>query len=167
MRIFLVQKRLRRAFSLVEVVVVIGITAILMAMSLGYNRNSERQIIIFSEQAKVAGIFERAKTLALTRYKKGDTDFCGIGVYFDIDRDPNELIIFGDNSNSCGNYDVSGVNNDKVIESQPIDGRLEIKSGARGSVIFKPPYGEVAGGNLLSLSAPIVFKKRKNGGGAA
>lgn len=156
-------------FSLVEVVVVIGITAILMAMSLGYNRDSERQIILFSEQAKVAGIFERAKTLALTRYKEGSADFCGFGVYFDTG---NVFKIFGDDK--CDGYSAGG--GDAVVESQSLDGRLriEIATGIEivtdGSVIFKPPYGEVVlGDSLTSKSFPvdIVLKDRKTGGGMA
>ncbi len=52
-------------FTLVETLVVISLTGIFTAMALGYTRQSGAQILLATEQAKIAGMLQRAKTLAL------------------------------------------------------------------------------------------------------
>lgn len=67
-------------FTLVETLVVVGITIIMTTTLIAYTRSSGRQITLYTEQAKLIGILNRAKSLALQR--EGAEVFCAYGVRF-------------------------------------------------------------------------------------
>ena len=142
----------RAGFTLVEVTLVIAITAVLTAMSLGFTRSSEKRVILLREQAKVIGALERAKTLAIQRYKTKDdplgnkTRACGFGVFFDKSSSPNVVIVFSDlepcNGKRTENEDIQ-----KLV----FDSRNEIADAPPKPVIFKAPYLETENSGEITL----------------
>ncbi len=73
----------REAFTLVEVLIVVAVTALLSSFLLVYNNNSRKQIALFVEQAKIAQIITKAKSQAISTYATGGgVAVCGYGVQF-------------------------------------------------------------------------------------
>jgi Tfp pilus assembly major pilin PilA len=131
-------------FTLIEIVVVVGIVMVLSGMTLAYTRTNERQIALFTDQAKVVGALGRAKALTLQRYKQDpDASTCGYGAYFEApDSGVHAVSIFADND--CdNNYNSSA---DEVFGSAlPLDPRIMFTAlPDEGVIVFRAPYLEVA-----------------------
>lgn len=73
----------RSGFTLVEVMVVMSVTAMLSALILVYNASTRETLRLFTEKARVAQLVFRAKSLALSTYTEGGIERCGYGVRFD------------------------------------------------------------------------------------
>ena len=93
----------RAGFTLVEILIVIGITAVLSSMVLTYTSASRDQVALYVEQAKLAQTISRAKSLAITTYNdpNGEEDSipCGYGVHFDYDA--GEYLLFSYDAANC------------------------------------------------------------------
>ena len=88
----------RKGYTLIEMLVVIAVTAILTGMVLVYNRSGEKQIILHRDEARVVGVINRAKSLALQNFRDptlSGYDFCAFGVHFDPSPS-KEFILFQD-----------------------------------------------------------------------
>lgn len=109
-------------FTLVEIAVVIGITAVLTAILVVYTSSSKAQIIFFKEQSLLVKSVLRAKAFAIESFQpKQDPGIpssretiCGWGVYFDTAPNANgryQYLIFRDVSvnSSCLFPDTDGV----------------------------------------------------------
>lgn len=76
----------QRGFSLVEVIVVTAIMLIFSSLFIGFNRTSGKNLLLYSQEVKVAEVLEEAKSLALQRFKKDNPDenirVCAYGVSF-------------------------------------------------------------------------------------
>ncbi|MEX2411130.1 MAG: prepilin-type N-terminal cleavage/methylation domain-containing protein [Candidatus Paceibacterota bacterium] len=101
-------------FSLVEIMVVIGITLILTTMSIGFSRSSQTQLEGFRNQSEVVGVINRAKSLTLERFSESGVsgrDVCGIGIRFANNNQDyflfQDLALSGDCSSSDKEYSGS------------------------------------------------------------
>ena len=65
-----------RGFTLIELVIVIGIVGVLTGGMVFYSRSAERQIILFRDQAKIVEALLRAKSLTISTYIDIDASFC-------------------------------------------------------------------------------------------
>ncbi len=70
----------RSGFTLVEVMVVLAVTAMLSTLILVYNASTRETLRLFTEKARVAQLILRAKSLALSTYTEGGVTRCGYGV---------------------------------------------------------------------------------------
>lgn len=165
-----------KGFTLIEMIVVIGITIFLTSMTLLYNRSSEGQVALFKDESVVVGVLNRAKALALQKYKQGTVSACAFGVFFDAQA--GSFLIFqdldtdGDLGNGCGNgeYDVS--NQNEQIETFALDRRVEFfdfsSKTSSLTILFQPPYLEATKHGTLGLrvkAEPSVQKKIEVGAG--
>lgn len=124
----------KKGFTLVEVLVVLGVTLILSSVLIVYSRASESQIILIREQAKVASSILRAKNLAMHAYNSSAT-LCGYGVHFD---GIGNYIIFRDLANDCSVSDNRyGAGED--FERNKIDQRIRFSQIGVSDVLFIPP----------------------------
>lgn len=73
---------MKKGFTLVEILVVIAISAMLATIALGYSRTAQNQIALSVETAKIAQTILRAKDLTLATYANVPGT-CGYGVIFD------------------------------------------------------------------------------------
>ncbi len=72
-----------KGFTLIEILVVVGIMSLLTGVLILYSRTGERQILLFREQAKIINVVLRAKNLALNTYIEQGSP-CAYGVHFDL-----------------------------------------------------------------------------------
>ena len=55
----------RSGFSLIEIIVVISITILLSSLVLGYGRSIGKPLVLFRDQAVIAGFLNRVRVLAM------------------------------------------------------------------------------------------------------
>ncbi len=151
-------------FTLVETMVAIAISLILSTMLLSYNRSSEKQIVLFREQAVLVGFLNRAKSLAVEKFNQ-NTQACAFGVYFPgggskefilfQDLEPKEKEpIFG--CNKAGANDLN-YNEGEKLESFTMDERLKFADTLPPglTILFIPPELDVSSNAELPVTIKI------------
>jgi prepilin-type N-terminal cleavage/methylation domain-containing protein len=71
----------RRGFTLIEVVIVVGISVLLTSVVLTYSSSGRDQVYLGIQKAQVAQIISKAKSLTVSTYNQPNVP-CGYGVYF-------------------------------------------------------------------------------------
>lgn len=137
-----------KGFTIAELLVVMGITAILFSSLVFYSRSAERQIILFKEQMKIITALQKAKSLAIVAFSEGQTA-CGYGVNFD--RANDKMIIFREQpasggSGSCSTRDNIYTSVDELYEEIKLDNRtvrfgnlINSDGGIFSNVVFISP----------------------------
>lgn len=78
-------------FTLIEVLVILGVTTFLMSILILYSRVGERQILLLRERARLVNTILRSKALAIQTFQQ-PKEVCGYGVHFET----NRYILFKD-----------------------------------------------------------------------
>ncbi len=94
-------------FTLIEILVVLGIMAILSVVFIGYGRESSKQLLLATSQTRTVGVVSRAKSLSISTFLGSiavvaDPDavkLCAYGVH--VDRGASEMFIFKDLAKDC------------------------------------------------------------------
>lgn len=144
----------RSGFTVAEMVIVLGIASVIIAIALAYSSTTNRSIGLYTEQAKLAGVLSRAKSLALQRYSQGgDNPLCGTGVRFDS-RTSYSLFLLGANPDGSCNFE--SLSNMQVIDTFLLEEGVEFEN-MYGEVAFEPPYLKVygAGTYVLEVSGSV------------
>ena len=147
---------MNKGFTLLETIIVIAITMILSAVTLGYNRSNEKQIALYRDQAIIVGLINRAKSLALQKFNVENA--CAFGVHFES---PRGFTIFADKMSSesgktvCknisgvyqlnGTYDAGGEALTDEQTTFSLDNRLKFRvltPPLNSDIIFVPPEME-------------------------
>lgn len=92
----------RLGFTMVEILIVVAVTATLSSFLLVYNNNSRQRIVLFVEQAKIAQIILKAKSLSISTYANSGITSCGYGVKFDYENRMYSIFRY-DYSDNCEN----------------------------------------------------------------
>ena len=138
--------KLRDGFTIVEMLIVISVMMIISAMLLGSARSNQTQIVLYTSQATVVGVLNKAKSLALAKWdpnKNPALSACGFGVHFDVRN--NLFILYQDSptvSVACDNmgHDYGYVSGeDKEIQIITLDSRIEF-AGSPADIVFIAPY---------------------------
>ena len=135
-------KNTKKGFTLIEMLVVIGIISLLSGIFIVYSRTGEQQILLFRDQAKIVGAISRAKSLSASSFRASLTktdSSCGYGVHFEI---PNTFIIFKDLAEDCELSDQKYTfsNAAEKFESFQLDSRLKFDALTNLSdIVFIPP----------------------------
>lgn len=162
----------RPGFTLVEVMVVMAVTAMLSALILVYNASTRETLRLFTEKARVAQLVLRSKSLALSTYTDAREAPCGYGVRFDRTAGTYALVAY--RPASC--RDRSRVNTDpdlfEVVQlsefTLPATLEFEDTGEARdiGYVLFIPPDPSVLvardDGSLIEGGSGKVALKIRN-----
>ncbi len=159
----------RSGFTLIEMLVVISITALLSSVLIIYSRIGERQILLFREQAKIINMILKSKSLALQTYVSGEKT-CGYGVHFEA---PRSAILFRDLSDDCSASDnvYSGASED--FEKLSLDGLISFSAIDFTDILFIPPDPQVrlnpaqSSGNISikAIDSDAVVKVKINSAG--
>lgn len=150
-----------RAFTVLEVLVVVGLTVILMGVLVGYNRSIERHLILFQEQAKVLGILQKAKSLALGAYAPPGVVVCAYGVFFSPSE--HKMILFQDlpspNCKETGtDYKFTASNPSEIMEEVRLDA-VAVRFSALlpiSQVVYIPPYPTVKIWDVAAANGDLV-----------
>jgi prepilin-type N-terminal cleavage/methylation domain-containing protein len=97
-----------KGFTVVELIVTIGVIAVLASYLILYNKNSQAQIILSLEQAKLVDALNTAKSLTLSTYIE-NVSSCGYGVYINYSNNSYEIFRYGQPPN-CGAIASSSIN---------------------------------------------------------
>ena len=125
----------RKGFTLVEMMVIIGILALISAILIVYIRSGSRQIILFREQAQVVSILSRAKYLAISTFGKTGVP-CGYGIHFEK---PTTFLIFKDIADDCQTSDLKYSGPQEIQESFQLDSTVEFNTLTLSDILFIPP----------------------------
>jgi type II secretory pathway pseudopilin PulG len=153
-------------FTMIELVVVLGVSVMLTAILVTLNRSGERNIVLFNEQARLVQALTSAKILSLQTFVRveeaGNVKTCGYGVHFEDDSytvfvdsplpDPLNSSCIDENNQYTGNRRFDGpieiATTNQDLEATPflvysLDPRIEFGSlpgnNASFDVLFVPP----------------------------
>lgn len=141
----------RRGFTLIELLVVVVITTALSSFLILYNHTSRQQIALSVDEAKLAQVIFRAKSLALSSYREPSSDICGYGVHIDYGAGKYALFSYTKQAGvEC--EDITSI--DFALEQQ-----MSLFSLNKELVFLSPPPG---GGNriddvLFIPPQPVTF----------
>ena len=155
--------RIRAGFTLVEILVVVSITVLLSGIALTYNRSSERQVLVYKDQAVIVGVLQKAKSFAIQRYRDlslVDHIACAFGLHF-TGLNSREFILFQDlGEGSCdplnANYAYDATADPaEGIETFKLDERLRFTGVPEEGldILFLPPELKV----LSSVPLPVTI----------
>lgn len=145
---------MRRAFSIIEMMVVLGILVLLTSLLVLYNRSGERQILVLREKARLVGTLLRAKSLAINTFVE-DKPACGYGVHIE----PPRYFIFRDRAIDCrtGDHIYTSAADDIVPDtdvSVPRD--VSFSSVGASDIVFVPPEPRVFLNGGTAIETAII-----------
>ncbi len=115
--------KFRGGFSLIEMLVVMSITVLFSTILIGYARESGRQMVLISSQAKVINLISRAKSLSVATFidesglptNSAAPKICGYGVH--VDNVAGQVFIFRDLAVDCSTSDNKFGSGDAMLSS--------------------------------------------------
>ncbi len=156
-----------KAFTLIEILVIIGILTLLTSFLLLYGRAGENQILLLREKAKVINNVLRAKAMALNLALESEPA-CGFGVHFE----ENRYFIFRDSAldpRDCfidpGHRRYSGEASGELLTDEifSLDANLRFSRLAVADVFFRPPQPEAfLDGEQTLPEAEIILATQDN-----
>lgn len=156
---------MRQGFTLIEALVVVGITIAMAGVLLAYNRESERHLALMVSQARVVGALSRAKAFTLEKYAGGlaTSTACAFGVYVNSGVSPVTLSLFQDlpqagerclSLNGFPTFNtVFDPTNGELVEEIRLDSRVNVTGPS--TLTFEAPYLRVYADGVL-ITAPSV-----------
>jgi prepilin-type N-terminal cleavage/methylation domain-containing protein len=91
----------REAFTLVEVLIVVAISALLSTIVIAFSSLSKNEVSVSIEEAKISQFLFQAKTLAMATYAVSSST-CGYGVSFDYANNAYSIFAYvPSNATSC------------------------------------------------------------------
>lgn len=157
---------MRHGFTLIEALVVVGITIAMAGVLLAYNRESEKQLALMVSQARVMGALSRAKAFTLEKYAGGlaTSTACAFGVHFDASVSPVTLSIFQDlppGGDRClfpdGSPNFNTVfdpTSGELVEEIHLDSRVHITGFS--DLAFEAPYLRVYADGVPATTPSII-----------
>lgn len=161
-------ENIRGGFSLIEMLVAIGIMIVLSGVMLGYSRTSERQVALISDRDRVVSVVNRTRDLALARSYVVGQGICGYGINFGV-RTMDIYNTVKDLNGVCPDPSLGGV----PVETHSLDPRLSFKAKP-SFLFFTSPYLSVTSTAtfpvLITLTAGVTASDvslEVSGGGTA
>jgi prepilin-type N-terminal cleavage/methylation domain-containing protein len=129
---------MRRGFTLIEILVVIGVISVLAGTMITSTSTSRDRTSLLVEEAKLAEVISRAKALAITTYARTSPP-CGYGVSIDHDAATYELFAY--TAPDCDNIIAidPSMKSGQESFSLPQNVRFETGDERMEHVLFVPP----------------------------
>jgi len=164
-------------FTLIELMVVMAIVTFLTTILVGYSRQSGRQLLLSSAEARILSLVSRAKFLSIETFLKdlggaGPTrKVCAYGVHMDTVK--NEIFIFQDRKPAAAGCPASdkyepGANDARLfgeLDSVKIDPDLMTLDGTLKDIVYIPPDPDVIINNSGAGEATIKVDLKDGSGG--
>ena len=134
----------KKAFTLVELMVVVAITAMVTVMVFTNMRSGGRSGDISASVEKLAGVLKQAQMMALSgKLIDGSRPLGGYGVYLDTSTSPDSYVFFA-NTYEATNYKYDdGEGGDTIIQTIKLGDKIRIDTVAGYSIIFVPPRSNI------------------------
>ncbi|MDA2936278.1 type II secretion system GspH family protein [Patescibacteria group bacterium AH-259-L05] len=161
---YVMSKKLKQAFSLVEMLVVIGITAIIAGMVFANMRAGGGIIDLNSNAEKLGAVIKQAQMNTLSgKWTLGSRPDGGYGVYITNPPPSAEYKLFADINSIDSHCYNSGSDTD--IQTFSLSNNLELSGANDYFIIFVPPKGAIyvgttCPGTLLSGSSTSLITLR-------
>ena len=134
----------KKAFTLIELIVVVAITAMVTTMVFANMRSGGRSGDVNASVEKLAGVIKQAQMMALSgKLIDGSRPLGGYGVYLDTLTSPDydSYILFA-NTYEPTNYKYDA-ENDTIIQTIKLGDKIRIDTVAGYSIIFVPPRSNI------------------------
>lgn len=133
----------KRAFTLIETLVIMSILTLLTSFLILYSRGGERQIVLLREKAKIISILLRVKSLSINTLVENEPG-CGYGVAFE----GSSYFIYKDLASDCAiasDHLYSGSASGEKLEDEVfnLDPALKFFHRDVNDVLFVPPDPQV------------------------
>jgi len=143
----------RAGFTLLEMLVVIGITTLLSVVAIGYSKAGQNEVALTVETSKIAEVVLQAKELAINTYgtTANGSKACAFGVHFDANAQTYSLFAFITVGAHCPSLASTTVTTfvysdpSMVQEYQPSSWNIPVTQGVQidstdfSDVLFYPP----------------------------
>ncbi len=150
---------MKKGFTIIELLVVLAISAMLSAIAITYTGMERNQIALSVETAKIAGLILRAKELSITTYAQSPST-CAYGVSFNIAANTYSIFAFNPDAakysasippcpGAASVLDAGIAQSSEVVQYSletwniPLANGVHMQSGGNGDdlavVIFYPP----------------------------
>lgn len=138
-------------FTLVEMLVVLSVTALLMSLIVGLNKTGQRQVFLFREKSLMVANFNRIKAVALQTYLQPNRP-CGFGIH--VESASNRYVLFEDRALTPGDCGVASANRRYDSGEELIEGGIVqeyaiatssvmIQSANFTDIVYVPPEPRV------------------------
>lgn len=128
----------QRGFTIIEMLVIIGIMTVLSGLLILYSRTGEMTSTLIREIAKISSNINRARNMAITTSDWNGQRVCGYGVFFN--KAENKYIIFTDLSADCqSSLHLRPQDQSADVETIPVTAPLTISQTDIDQVFFLPP----------------------------
>ena len=130
-----------KAFTLIEMMVTLGIISVLTVMVIGYSRQSESQTNLLRESERLVYKLHEVQNSALqTLQENGSAKVCGWGLHLNSSESNTSYFLFTD---SCSGQRRKYDEGDQKIETINILRGVEIKNSNVSDIVFEPPEPKV------------------------
>lgn len=168
------KKDWKKGFSLIELLIAVAITAVLSSILILYSATGRAQVALYVEEAKIAQLVLKSKSLAIATYANPGQSTCGYGLH--IDYETGRYSVFSYRTSDCSNIfgiDTADPMKYKEIESYSLSSDIVFQSGSSGnldSVLFVPPDPKTliwSGGGALTGNFGSIELKTLSGSASA
>ena len=164
---------MRNAFTLIEILVVVAISALLSTITISYLKSGQNTVSLSIEEAKISQLILEAKELSLSTY--GAAGDCGYGVVINADNNPQTYSLFAYTpygvppTQECPDVEnITNINTAQESTYQQGSWQVPVSTGitiatsgnSLATILFYPPDPAVFlshDGQLLSTSTPQLF----------
>jgi prepilin-type N-terminal cleavage/methylation domain-containing protein len=140
------EKKKNSGFTIIEMLVTIGVLTLLSGILITYSKSGENASVLLRQGAKIVTDVNRAKNLAVTTATFTDTEGniihpCGYGVYFDDVSEPNRYVIYADLSttNCKSSEHIRPADGSADVETIELNSSISIDKKNIESVFYLPP----------------------------
>jgi prepilin-type N-terminal cleavage/methylation domain-containing protein len=151
-------------FTMIELMISIGIMVMLTAIFIGYNRTTRDNIALMTERARLGQLIARAKSLALSSYTK-DPQPCAYGVHLDYAARTYALVGYDDPVTECSPMAFIDPANFRYYETFSVRPGVVLDAGGPNpleDVFFVAPdpvtYLNIGGALTTSGSGNVTIK---------
>jgi len=136
------KQKQKKAFTLIELMVVIAISAAVATMVFSNMRSGGRSGDVNASAEKLGGVIKQAQMMSLSgKLIDESRPAGGYGLYIDTSTNPDSYILFADIFD-VNNYKYDS-GNDTIIQTIELGEQISISTVSGYSIIFRPPRGNI------------------------
>jgi len=128
-------------YTLIELIVVVGIVMLLLGVGVGYTQKGGKQIVLFRDHAKLTQEILRARSFATQKLRPGQQTICGYGISIDVGN--SQYTLFKDLPGGGGCPGNGAIDNGEVVETFTLDKAVGFLEPNHPTFVFSPRDGFV------------------------